>query len=219
MHSILRKSNKQGTATKGVDSKKKKNVVKVVFVALNETEENERHKRGVELRTRLRRGKELLKLQENMAHVAPQQVWGALVNATNLAGLNTLAANNAGFRRELYALFGSVAAVPNSNIHTQQPNALGVLNAMVAAAIPFPTLAGNPDITDCLDMIGALRFFRPFLASPPISDHSDHDGGGDNDNDEDNNKKDGDKEGGNHKERGNDGAGSGDGMGKTAKLR
>jgi hypothetical protein len=168
MHSILRKKRKitkQETVTNGVD-KKRENVVKVVFVAFNEAEEEERRKRGVRLRTRIRREKESRKLQQNMAQVTPQYVWAALVNATNLAGLNTLAANNAGFRRELYALFGCVAAVPNSNIHTQQPNALGVLNAMVAAAIPFPTLAGNPDIMDCLYMIGALPTFRPFLAPP-----------------------------------------------------
>ncbi|CAB9529970.1 hypothetical protein SEMRO_2691_G334790.1 [Seminavis robusta] len=143
----------------GVDKKKKKKkVVKVEFVAFNEAEEERRCKRGVALRTRMRREKERLKPQLNMAQVTPQHVWAALVNGTNLAGLNTLAANSAGFRHELYALFGYVAAVPNSNINMQQPNTLGVLNAMVVAAIPFPTLAGNSNIMDCLDMIGALRW-------------------------------------------------------------
>ncbi|KAG7365137.1 hypothetical protein IV203_038340 [Nitzschia inconspicua] len=196
---------------------KKKKVDKVIFVLFNEAEEEERRKRGVALRTRIRREKERLKLQQNMAQITPQHVWTALVNATNLVGLNTLAANNAGFRRELYSLFGYVAAVPNSIINTQQPNALGVLNAMVAAAIPFPTLAGNPDIMDCLYMIGALPTFRPFLAPPRISDGSDHDGGG-NDDDEGDEKKDGDKKGGNHKKRGNDGAGSGGGICKAPRI-
>jgi hypothetical protein len=40
---------------------------------------------------------------------------------------------------------------------------LGVLNALIAANVPFPNIAGSLDIMDCLHMIGALPAFQNFL--------------------------------------------------------
>lgn len=175
MQTILRK-NKRGI-TKALGNEKR--VFKVTFVAFNETEEEERRKRGAALRSRIRSQKEYQRLLKNMAQVTPQRVWAALVNPALVLNLSALAQNSAGFHRELSALFALVAAVPNTNINPNQPNVLGVLNAMVASGVTFLTLsvsAGGIDIVECLHMIGSIPRFGPFLAPPPVSEGSDHGG-------------------------------------------
>lgn len=111
-------------------------------------------------------------------------MYAALLEPVNLVGLNTFATHNRSFRTTLFAFFGDVAALPNNNINPQQPNALGVLNALIAANVPFQNVVGNPDIKDCLGMIGSLDGFRFFLMPPPITDSSDHDDDGKHDDDE-----------------------------------
>lgn len=179
--SILRKKNiRQGSASK-----------KVVFPKYNKAAEEDRRLRGVRLRKQLRKEKELNKISQNGS---ARRVYAALVDPGNLVGLNTLATHNRSFRVELLTVFGDIAALPNANIDPQQVNALGVLNALIAANLPFPNIAGDPNIQDVLDMIGALERFRPFLNPPPISDGSDHDGV-DGKHDDDGNGDDGKKKG------------------------
>jgi hypothetical protein len=57
---------------------------------------------------------------------------------------------------------------------------LGVLNALIAANVAFPNIAGSPDAIESLHMIGALPAFQNFL-NPLVSDGSDHDDDDDDD--------------------------------------
>ena len=183
--SILRKNNiRQGPASK-----------KVVFLKYNKAEEQDRQLRGARLRKQLRKEKELNKKMAQNG--SARRVYAALVDPANLVGLNTLATHNRSFRVELFTVFGDIAALPNANINPQQVNALGVLNALIAANLPFPNIAGDPNIQDVLDMIGALERFRRFLNPPPVSDGSDHDGHDD--------KHDDDGKGDDGKKKGNGG--------------
>jgi hypothetical protein len=181
MHGILRNNTKQGTA-----SNREKKKVKVGFPKYNKGEEEDRHQRGVQLRTQLKKEKESYKQdkKEMAQNSSPRRVYAALVDTVNIVGLKTLATHNRSFRTTLFALFGDVAGLPNANIEPQQADALGVLNALIAANVPFPNIAGFSDIIDCLDMIGALSGFRPFLNPPAISDGSDHDDDGKKDDDD-----------------------------------
>lgn len=63
-----------------------------------------------------------------------------------------------------------------NHINWNQPNVLGVLNAMVASDVTFLDLslsAGGIDIVECLHMIGFIPRFGPFLNPCHISDGSD----------------------------------------------
>lgn len=156
MHSILCNNTEQGTVQRG---EKKK--VKVSFLNYNEREEEERQQRGVQLRARL---KDEIASYKKMAHnIDPRRVYAALTNPSNILGLNTLAANSESFRMVFFAFFGHVAAMPNESVNGQPNDALGALNALIAASISFPNLVGVPDIMDCLYMIGALPAMQPFF--------------------------------------------------------
>ena len=166
MHSILRKNTKQETATNYG-----KKVAKVDFLKYDKAVEEERQQRGVQLRRRLRLEKEIYKQykKEMAQNNSPDRVYAALLNPDNAIPLNGYAQFNRSFRTTLFALYGDIAALPNVAINPQPPDALGLLNAMVFANVPFLTIIVNPDIRDGLDMIGALQGFRPFMVPPPVS--------------------------------------------------
>jgi hypothetical protein len=171
MHSIL-----HITKQRNAPIREKTKKVKVSFLNLNEAEEDDRQQRGEQLRARLAEEKARYKrFKKDMAHNNnPRRVYAALMDPANSVGLNGLAAHSISFRTTLYTFFGDVAGMPNTNINQQQANALGVLNALIAANVPFPNIAGSPDAIECLHMIGALPAFQNFL-NPLVSDGSDHD--------------------------------------------
>jgi hypothetical protein len=184
MHSILHIT-KQRTAPIAEKTKK----VKVSFLNLNEAEEDDRQQRGGQLRARLKEEKASYKrFKKDVAHNNnPRRVYAALMDPANLVGLNGLAVHSRSFRTTLYSFFGDVAGMPNTNINQQQANALGVLNALIAANVAFPNIAGSPDAIESLHMIGALPAFQNFL-NPLVSGGSDHD-----DDDDDKKRKASDK--------------------------
>ena len=132
MHGILRNNTKQGTSS-NLEKKKKKKKVNVGFLEFDKAEEENRHQRGVQLRTQLKKEKECYKQckKEMAQNSSPRRVYAALMEPVNLVGLNTLATHNRSFRTTLFAFFGDVAGLPNANIDPQQANALGVLNALL----------------------------------------------------------------------------------------
>ena len=179
--SILRKNNRQGRTKT------------VVFPNYNKAEEEHRQLRGIRLRNQLRTEKEFRNKVAQQNIFGAHDVYRVLVNPDNVVELNTLATHNRSFRVQLFTLFGDIVALTNNNISPQQPNAISILNALVAENLPFTNIVGDPNIRDVLDMIGALFAFRPFLR-PHVSDSSAHD-----------DKHDDDGKGGDGKKKGNDG--------------
>jgi hypothetical protein len=170
MHPVLRSNTKRGVGRPNREEKKK---VKVSFQNFNEAAESNRQKRGVQLRARLKEEKASYKKFKEETANNPRRVYAALTDPANVVGLNALADNNEAFQMTFFALFRHVAALPNANVNGQPRDALGVLNALIAANIPFPNLVGASAIMDFLLMIGALPAFQP-LMNPLVSDGSDH---------------------------------------------
>jgi len=163
--SILRKNNRQGITKR------------VVFPKYDKAEEEYRQLRGIRLRNQLKKEKEFRKKLAQQNVFGAHDVYRVLVNPANVVGLNTLATHNRSFRVQLFTLFGDIVALTNNSISPQQPNAISILNALVAENLPFQNIVGDPNVRDVLDMIGALFAFRPFLR-PHVSDGSDHDDDG-----------------------------------------
>lgn len=179
--SILRKNNWQGRTKT------------VVFPNYNKAEEEHRQLRGIRLRNHLRKLKEFRKKMAQQNIFGARDVYRVLMNPDNVVGLNMLATHNRAFQRELFTLFEDIVALTNNNINPHQPNAISILNALVAENLPFTNIFVVQNIRDVLGMIGSLLAFRPFLL-PHVSDSSDDD-----------DKHDDDGKGGDGKKKGNDG--------------
>jgi len=164
--SILLTTTKQGGVTK------RKEKLKVIFLEYNEAEEEERHRKGVQLRKRLRKKKEAYKQYKKDMAQLPERVYDVLVNPTNLFLLNQLAGNDGAFRSNFYLFFGIVANSNDNDINPNPDNANACLTALIRANLPFQDIIRLESAEGFLYAMGGLPGFQTFLGPPEVSDES-----------------------------------------------
>lgn len=112
------------------------------FLGYNKVEEDGRHQKGVQLRNQLRKErKEYKQYKKKMAQIPPK-VYNALVNGNNTDGINQLAVQNRVFWENLAEFFRVVSNSQDNNTNPQQHDALGVLQALVTANVPYNNTVG-----------------------------------------------------------------------------